>query len=190
MQENSVPIMILSLYDEDAVMKKAQISCPNLIIATQSRKSLSEWIKIKKDAITNKFNRRIAILLLEETSVQATIELIQSPSLSMFSNLVVMNQLLGVYLRDPANEKTILLADKFRNGKFSPNSVFFPKRLTTFNGITLQATSFDFPPYNFRVFDSNGEFLKQDGAELRIAEILGDTLDFKVLLKTIKSQNG
>lgn len=155
MEEISIPIMILSLNEEGSVIKTAQIACPNLIIATKTIDSLKNWLSQKKQTVTNRYSRRISVLLLEEESVPETVELLKSPTLQIFNDLIVINKLLGVYMRSPQNEDIVLLVDKYRLN-FSSEIDFFPKRLLNLNGKILRATSFDFPPYNFRVNNEKG----------------------------------
>ena len=70
-------------------------------------------------------------------------------------------------MKHPQDETEIVMVGKWRNG-FEKNVDFFPERLRNLNGKTLRATSFNFPPYNFEVTDSDGKFLYNDGAEVRI----------------------
>ena len=60
----------------------------------------------------------------------------------------------------------------------------FTKRLTNLNGKTLTATSFDFPPYNYQVKDKDGNAKGWDGAEYRLTEMIGRSMNFKFELKT------
>ena len=52
------------------------------------------------------------------------------------------------------------------------------------NGKTLTATSFDFPPYNYQVKDKDGNAKGWDGAEYRLTEMIGRSMNFKFELKT------
>ena len=72
-----------------------------------------------------------------------------------------------------------MIIDKWRNG-FNEEIDYFPERLRDFRGKTLRATSFDFPPYNYRVFDSDGNYLRHEGAEYRLAAMIGESLNFKI----------
>lgn len=180
MQENKVPSMILKLNEATQVIKKAQISCPNLVIATKTIDSLMDWMKVKKESVTNRYGRRIAVLLMDEESVPNTINLLKSPALQIFNNLVVMNKYLGVYIRDPNDENQVLFIDKWRNN-FSEAVDFYPPRLVDLNGKVLTATSFDFPPYNYRVFSEDGnDMIGMNGAEYKIAEMISENMNFKI----------
>ena len=64
------------------------------------------------------------------------------------------------------------------------NDTNFTKRLTNLNGKTLTATSFDFPPYNYQVKDKDGNAKGWDGAEYRLTEMIGRSMNFKFELKT------
>ena len=48
----------------------------------------------------------------------------------------------------------------------------------------MTATSFDFPPYNYQVKDKDGNAKGWDGAEYRLTEIIGRSMNFKFELKT------
>jgi hypothetical protein len=82
---------------------------------------------MKKRVLSNRYTRRISILLLEEKSVMKTVELLESESLRLFNDLIVLNKLLGVYMRNAQDEDEVLLVDKWRNG-FNRDLVFFPRR--------------------------------------------------------------
>ena len=138
---------------------------------------------MKRPILANKYMRRIAILLLEEKSVMATVELLESDSLRLFNDLILLNKLLGVYIRNSKNEDEVLLIDKWRNG-FDDNLDFFPKRLANLNGKTLKSTSFDFPPYNYPIKDGNGNIMGWDGAEYRLTKMIGDAMNFKFEVHT------
>ena len=45
-----------------------------------------------------------------------TVELLESESLRLFNDLIVLNKLLGVYMRNSQDEDEVLLVDKWRNG--------------------------------------------------------------------------
>ena len=97
------------------------------ILATDTITSLLDWIQLKKRVLSNRYTRRISILLLEETSVMKTVELLESESLRLFNDLIVLNKLLGVYMRNSQDEDEVLLVDKWRNG-FNQDFDFFPRR--------------------------------------------------------------
>ena len=97
------------------------------ILATDTIKSLLDWTQSKKRVLSNRYTRRISILLLEETSVMKTVELLESESLRLFNDLIVLNKLLGVYMRNSQDEDEVLLVDKWRNG-FNQDLDFFPRR--------------------------------------------------------------
>ena len=61
---------------------------------------------------------------------------------------------------------------------------FFPERLKDLNGKTLTATSFDFPPYNYPLKDTSGKIKGWDGAEYRLTEMIGRSMNFEFELKT------
>ena len=138
---------------------------------------------MKRPILANKYTKRIAILLLEEKSVTATVELLESDSLRLFNDLILLNQLLGVYMRNSKNEDEVLLIDKWRNG-FNQDLDFFPKRLANLNGKTLKSTSFDFPPYNYPIKDGNGNVMGWDGAEYRVTKMIADAMNFKFEINT------
>ena len=48
----------------------------------------------------------------------------------------------------------------------------------------MTATSFDFPPYNYQVKDKDGNAKGWDGAEYRLTEMIGRSMNFKFELKT------
>ena len=56
-----------------------------------------------------------------------TVELLESESLRLFNDLIVLNKLLGVYMRNAQDEDEVLLVDKWRNG-FNKDLDFFPRR--------------------------------------------------------------
>ena len=97
------------------------------ILATDTFTSLLEWTQSKKRVLSNRYTRRISILLLEETSVMKTVELLESEPLRLFNDLIVINKLLGVYMRNSQDEDEVLLVDKWRNG-FNQDLNFFPRR--------------------------------------------------------------
>ena len=97
------------------------------ILATDTITSLLDWIRLKKRVLSNRYTRRISILLLEEKSVMKTVELLESESLRLFNDLIVLNKLLGVYMRNSQDEDEVLLVDKWRNG-FNQDLDFFPRR--------------------------------------------------------------
>ena len=115
--------------------------------------------------------RRVAIFLLEENS-SSIVKLLKSSDdrLPGFSDLIIISDKLGVFMRNPRDESEVVMVGKWRGSKFHgfDNEVpdFFPERLRNLNGKALKATSFNFPPYNFEVKDSNGDFLYNDGAEV------------------------
>ena len=88
----------------------------SLLLATSTIPSLLDWIELKRRVLLNKYTRRISVLILEEESVLDTVELLESDSIQLFNDLILLNKLLGVYMRNPKNEDEILLVDKWRNG--------------------------------------------------------------------------
>lgn len=174
--DSLTPIYVLDT--KSAQLKKASWTCKHHILMVQTLEFLQH---LKINDLANSLGK-FAIILPNSSNSDDAEKLLRH---AMFQNIIDLaiyvqksDQKYTILTRTIENEEQVHLANIWQEGQYMlPNQKqVYPKNRNQFlNGKTLRATSFQFPPFNYKENPTDLEF---QGFETRVLKAMSQNLDF------------